>query len=86
MTFRRSIETISRYFQEVLYVVGELHAEMILPPSSVVPPKIQNSRRWNPFFKVDLYCKSEIGKLFFVNKLHLNYCVYHQNVGLHRRY
>jgi hypothetical protein len=64
MTSRRSIETISMYFQEVLYAVGELCAEMILSPSSVVPPKVQNSRRWNPFFKVDLYYKSKIGKLF----------------------
>jgi hypothetical protein len=52
LTFRRSIETISRYFQEVLYAVGELRAEMILPPSTAIPTKIQHSRRWNPFFKV----------------------------------
>jgi hypothetical protein len=52
LTFRRSIETISRYFQEVLYAVGELRAKMILPPSTAIPTKIQHSRRWNPFFKV----------------------------------
>ncbi|KAL6595657.1 hypothetical protein ACP70R_047997 [Stipagrostis hirtigluma subsp. patula] len=51
MTFRRSIETISRYFQEVLFAVGELRDEMIQPPSSAVPPKILGSRRWYPFFK-----------------------------------
>lgn len=45
MSFRRSIETISRYFQEVLFAVGELRAEMILPPSTAVPAKIQHSRR-----------------------------------------
>ena len=50
--FGRSIETISRYFQEVLSAVGELRAEMILPPSSNVPARIQNSRRWNPYFKI----------------------------------
>ncbi|KAL6649400.1 hypothetical protein ACP70R_013624 [Stipagrostis hirtigluma subsp. patula] len=54
MTFRRSIETISRYFQEVLFAVGELREEMIQPPSSAVPPKILASRRWYPFFKVRL--------------------------------
>jgi hypothetical protein len=43
-TFRRSTETISRYFQEVLYVVGELRAEMIVPPTSV-HPKIQHNRK-----------------------------------------
>ena len=50
--FRRSLETMSRYFQEVLYAVGELRNDMILPPSTAVAPKINNSRRWNPFFKV----------------------------------
>jgi hypothetical protein len=50
--FRRSIETISRYFQEVLFAVGELRAEMILPPLANVPARIQNSRHWNPYFKV----------------------------------
>jgi hypothetical protein len=30
--FRRSLETISRYFQEVLYVVGELRNEMMFHP------------------------------------------------------
>jgi hypothetical protein len=50
--FLRSTETTSRYFQEVLYAVGELRGEMIIPPSTAVPAKIQNSRRWNPYFKV----------------------------------
>jgi hypothetical protein len=54
LTFRRSIEIINRYFQEVLYVVGELHNEMIAPPSTSVHPKILNSRRWYPYFKVRL--------------------------------
>ncbi|KAL6637093.1 hypothetical protein ACP70R_024665 [Stipagrostis hirtigluma subsp. patula] len=51
LTFRRSVETISRYFQEVLYAVGELRSEMIVPPSTNVHPKILNSRRWYPYFK-----------------------------------
>ena len=38
--FRRSLETISRYFQEVLFAVGELRNEMIVPPSSAVHQKI----------------------------------------------
>jgi len=50
--FRRSLETISRYFHEVLYAVGELRNEMIRAPSLGVHPKIARSRRWNPFFKV----------------------------------
>jgi len=52
LLFRRSLETISRYFQEVLYAVGELKNDMIQPPTTVVHPKIHNSRKWNPFFKV----------------------------------
>ncbi|WVZ70852.1 hypothetical protein U9M48_019488 [Paspalum notatum var. saurae] len=51
LIFRRSIETISRYFQEVLYAVGELRNEMIVPPATSVHPRIQNSRRWYPYFK-----------------------------------
>ena len=52
LSFRRSVETISHYFQEVLYVVGELRNEMIVPPSTAVHPKILNSRRWYPYLKV----------------------------------
>jgi hypothetical protein len=52
MTFRRSIETISRYFKEVLYAVGELRNEMILPPSTATPTKIRDSHRCYPYFKV----------------------------------
>ncbi|WVZ49266.1 hypothetical protein U9M48_000640 [Paspalum notatum var. saurae] len=51
LAFRRSIETISRYFQEVLYDVGELRNEMIVPPSTSVHPRILNSHRWYPYFK-----------------------------------
>jgi hypothetical protein len=54
LTFRRSMETIRRYFQEVLYAIGELHNEMIVPPSTSVHPKILSSRRWYPYFKVRL--------------------------------
>jgi len=52
LTFRRSVETINWFFQRVLYVVGELRNELIVPPSSSVHPRILGSRRWYPFFKV----------------------------------
>jgi hypothetical protein len=52
MTFQRYIETISGYFREVLYVIGELRNEMILPPSTATPTKIRDSHRWYPYFKV----------------------------------
>ena len=61
--FLRSVETLSRYFQEVLYAVGELRAELIVPASTSVPTRIQNSR-WNPFFKVGPYNFSKIRKLW----------------------
>jgi hypothetical protein len=52
LTFRRSGETISRFFQTVLHAIGELRNEMIVPPSTSVPPKINGNRRWYPYFKV----------------------------------
>jgi hypothetical protein len=51
-TFKRSIETISRYFNQVLYTIGELRQEMIKPPSGETPIKIRHSKRWYPHFKV----------------------------------
>jgi hypothetical protein len=45
LTFRHFVKTISRYFQEVLYAVGSLHDEMIMPSSTSVHPKILNSTR-----------------------------------------
>ena len=51
LTFRRSIETVSRYFKEVLNAIIELRDELITPPSTSVHPKILGSRRWYPYFK-----------------------------------
>ncbi|VAH53876.1 unnamed protein product [Triticum turgidum subsp. durum] len=50
-TFRRSMETISRYFKQVLFAVGELRGEMIKRPSGQTPPKIRGSPRWYPYSK-----------------------------------
>ena len=44
-SFRRSIETVSRHFHQVLYAVGELRGEMIRPPSTDSHPKILGSQR-----------------------------------------
>ena len=52
LSFRRSVETISRFFQDVLAAVGSLHAELIVPAATSVHPKILNSNRWYPYFKV----------------------------------
>jgi hypothetical protein len=46
------METVSRYFKEVLYAIGELREEMIRPPSNETALKIRTSPRWYPYFKV----------------------------------
>jgi predicted chitinase len=51
-SFVRSIETVSRYFREVLYAIGELRNDMIRPASNETTPKIMGSSRWYPYFKV----------------------------------
>jgi hypothetical protein len=51
-TFRRSFETVSRYFHQVLHVAGELRAELIRAPSGDTHPKILGSHRWYSYFKV----------------------------------
>ena len=51
-TFRRSCETISRYFHQVLYAIGELSHEMIKPPTGATPTKIKDIYRWYPYLKV----------------------------------
>ena len=53
-SFKRSIETVSRIFHQVLFAVGELRAEMIKPPSTSIHPKILGSHRWYPFLQVNL--------------------------------
>ena len=45
LIFRRSAETISRFFQKVLCAVGELSNELIIPPATNVHPRILGSRR-----------------------------------------
>jgi len=50
--WRRSIETVHRYFKEVLYAIGELRQDMIKAPSNETPLKISNNPRWYPYFKV----------------------------------
>ncbi|WVZ83563.1 hypothetical protein U9M48_030695 [Paspalum notatum var. saurae] len=51
LTFRRSVETINRYFHQALYAVGELRNDLIVPPTTNVHPRILNSHRWYPYFK-----------------------------------
>ena len=46
------METVSRYFREVLYVVGEFREELIRTPSGETTLKIRNSQRWFPYLKV----------------------------------
>ena len=51
-SFRRSIETVSRVFHQVLYAVGELSNGMIKPPTTATHPKIMGSQRWYPYMQV----------------------------------
>lgn len=51
-SFVRSIETVSRYFRNVLFAIGELRNDMIRPPSTGTALKIMGSSRWYPYFKV----------------------------------
>jgi predicted chitinase len=51
-SFRRSLETVSRVFHQVLYAIGELRSEMIRPPSTTTHPKIVGSPRWHPYLQV----------------------------------
>jgi hypothetical protein len=50
--FTRSGETISRYFNKVLYAIRELRNDFIRPPSLSTPAKIPRNLRWDPYFKV----------------------------------
>jgi hypothetical protein len=50
--WRRCVETISRYFNEVLFAIGELRDEMIRGPPNETPLNIRNNHIWFPYFKV----------------------------------
>jgi hypothetical protein len=50
--FSRSGETVSRYFNKVLHIIGELRNDFIMLPSSTTPAKISGNTRWDPYFKV----------------------------------
>jgi len=69
-SFRRSIETVHRHFHQVLYAVGELRSEMIKPPGLETHPKIFESQRWNPYFKVP-YLISIVDGLGVISDIHL---------------
>ena len=75
LTFRRSAETISRFFQKVLYAVGELRNELIVPPTTNVHLRILGSRRWYPYFKVGIHNLSYIG-LMHINLVSMFTCTY----------
>jgi hypothetical protein len=52
LTFRRSGETVSRFFQRVLYAVGELRNELIVPPSTNVHPRILGAEGGTPILRL----------------------------------
>ena len=52
--FHRSIETVHKYFKVVLRGVPKLYRALIKLPSEDTPPEIRNSRRFYPYFKVNI--------------------------------
>ena len=50
--FLRSGETVSRYFNHMLFAIGELQHEYVRPPSSETSPYIASRRTLYPYFKV----------------------------------
>ena len=52
--FHRSTETVDRYFKVVLRGVLKLFRALIRLPSEDIPPKIRNSKRFYPYFKVNI--------------------------------
>ena len=50
--FTRSGETVSRYFNKVLYAIGQLGPEMLRHRTLDTPSKIQGNPRFDPYFKV----------------------------------
>ncbi|XP_039129001.1 protein ALP1-like [Dioscorea cayenensis subsp. rotundata] len=49
--FLKSGETISRYFNHMLFTIGEMQHEYVRPPSSQTPPYIATRRTLYPYFK-----------------------------------
>lgn len=52
--FQHSVRTISKYFHEVLKALEKLSTQIIRPYQSLneIPPEIQSSTKYWPFFKV----------------------------------
>ncbi|XP_077247701.1 uncharacterized protein LOC143887511 isoform X2 [Tasmannia lanceolata] len=50
--FRRSGETVSRYFSKVLDAIMSMTNLLIKPPSPDTPPQIRANERWYPYFKL----------------------------------
>ena len=52
--FHKSTETIHRYFRVVLREILKLYRALIRLPSEDTPPEIRDSRRFYPYFKVNI--------------------------------
>ena len=55
VNFIRSCETISRYFQQTLRAIGELHRDYICGPSNNTDEKNIGDPRFRNYFKVSLW-------------------------------
>ena len=52
--FHRSTKTVHRYFRVVLKGILKLYRALIRLPSKDIPPEIRDSRRFYPYFKVNI--------------------------------
>jgi hypothetical protein len=59
-TCRRSIKTISRYFNQVLYAIRELKQQMIKPSSGETPSKYETAKDGIHTSFCSLFCNSTI--------------------------
>ena len=69
--FHRSTETVHRYFRVVLRGILKLYRALIRLPSKDTPREIKESKRFYPYFKVNIgtflhFCNCE-DFLYFLN-------------------
>jgi hypothetical protein len=76
---------LSRFFQRVLYAIGELRNELIVPPVTNVHHRILGSKRWYPYFKVGvpyILMRSSLINTYVSDNIHYHLCFV--DLGLHR--
>ena len=75
--FHRSTEIIHKYFRVVLRGILKLYRALIRLPNEDTPREIRDSRRFYPYFKVNIgafmyFCNCEDFLFFFFKPLYLS--------------